>query len=128
MTCASLENLQTIKDVTRDDAVLIRKIWHTVGPDALRAMLRRPVYNIAGRFDHACEQRGSTNIKQAAINVVIAACGVEYLGQRKGNREHVYYCNGGDTYSTTILFDGLHLRVGCIGDMVEKNLISSREF
>jgi hypothetical protein len=118
-----------IKDVTEADARLIRAVWNCVGPTATRKILERfhSVERYANRnFTNALECRGSVNIKQAAIDVIINTCGVEYLGQRKRNREHVYYCNSGDGYSATIMFDGEHLRVGCWADLVERNLISER--
>lgn len=127
MTCATIKSLMQIKDVTEADAKLIRAVWNCVGPEATRKILKRfhnPVRHAGGRnFTYAMDQRGSVNIKQAAIDTILNTSGVEYLGKRKGNREHVYYCNAGDTYSTTVMFDGEHLRVGCIGDLVERNLI-----
>lgn len=124
MTCASLENLQNIKDVTEEDARLIRKLWSIIGGTYVRAYLERPAINDKGRFDLVlANNRGGTNLRQAAINVIMGGHGVEHLGQRKGNREHVYYVNAGDTYATTILFDGLHLRVGDIGTLIERGLI-----
>lgn len=126
MTCASIEMLTTIKDCSEADAKLIRKVWSLVGATATRAYLERPAINLNGRFDYAIEQRGSVNMKQAAINRILDTHGVELLGQRKRNREYVYYCNAGDMYSTTVMFDGEHLRVGCVGDLIEKNLISER--
>lgn len=132
MTCATVKSLMQIKDVTEDDALLIRVIWNTYGATALRDLLEKlnNGRQYANRnFTYAVEQRGSVNIKHAAINAILGTCGVEHLGKRKGNREHVYYCNAGDPYSTTVLFDGEHLRVGCWGDLVERNLITeSREF
>lgn len=128
MTCASVKSLMEIKDVTEDDAKLIRAVWNCVGPSATRALLEmhKPYDRCPANrnFEYACDMRGSTNIKQAAIDTIIGTCGVEYLGKRKGNREHVYYCNAGDAYSTTVMFDGEHLRVGYWGYLVEKNLIS----
>ena len=95
-TCASAANLETIKDVTPDDAAAIRNTWRTV--------------------KNRAEAR-------AAINAILRTHGAEYLGQHKRSGESVYYCNAGDAYAATVLFHGLNLRVGCWGDMVEKNLI-----
>jgi len=36
--------------------------------------------------------------------------------------EEVQYINAGDTYTTTILFYKSKLRLGCIGDILEKGL------
>ena len=127
MTCATVKSLLEIKDVTEDDAKLIRKVWNIVGATALRDFLARPAINDKGRFNYALEQRGSVNIKQAAVNRILGTHGVEYLGKRKGNRNHVYYCNAGDTYATTVLFDGDHLRVGTWGDLVERDLMTDTD-
>ena len=94
---ASIDALMSIKDVTRDDAKKIRHAWQTV-----------------------------SNRREAreAIDALLHTCGVEYLGWHKRSNCHVYYCNAGDTYAPTILFCGLSMRVGCWGDMVERNLIN----
>lgn len=124
MTCATVESLMQIKDVTDTDALFVRTIWKMVGPTAVRKLLTR--HNVDGKYDNALACKGSVNMKHAAIDTTLNTHGVELLGQRKRNREYVYYCNAGDTYATTVLFDGLHLRVGCIGDLLEKGLITER--
>lgn len=95
-TCASVKALTSIKDVTEDDATQIRKIWQTVK---------------------------SRSEARSQIDKVLRTFGVEYLGQHKRNGEHVYYCNTGDTYTSTVMFSGLRMFVACWGDLVEKNLI-----
>jgi hypothetical protein len=50
---------------------------------------------------------------------------VEYLGRNKRTNDEVYYCNAGDTYSTTVLFVGPHLRVGCWGDLIERGTVAT---
>lgn len=94
--CASVKNLMTLKDVTQEDAENIRKVWQTV-----------------------------TNRREAReqIDKILRTYGVEYLGQHRRTGEHIYYCNAGDSYAGTIIFSGLHMRVGCWADLVEKNLI-----
>ena len=72
----SIQALMEIKDVTKEDAIKCREIWQTVSN-------RR----------EAREQ----------IDGLIRTCGVEYLGTHKRSGQAVYYCNAGDTYSTTIM-------------------------
>lgn len=127
MTCATVANLMNIKDVTEADARLIRKVWSLIGATQTRAYLARPAVNLKGRFDSVLANcSGSVNLKEGAIDRILGTSGVEYLGQRKRNRNHVYYCNGGDVYATTVIFDGQHLRVGCVGDLIEADLINER--
>jgi IS4 transposase len=99
-TCASVKSLTSIKDVTEDDAKQIRKIWQTVN---------------------------SRSEARSQIDKVLRTFGVEYLGQHKRNGEHIYYCNTGESYASTVIFSGLHMRVGCWADLVEKNLIKENQ-
>lgn len=96
-TAASVKSLMEIKDVTEDDAKMIRQLWHT---DRYRGRAR------------------------LAIDKILRTYGVEFIGFTRRSRHGVYYCNGGDTYATTVLFVGPHLRVGCWGDMVERGLVT----
>ena len=93
---ASIKTLMTIKDVTKEDVIEIKRIWSTV-PNRQEA--------------------------REAVDKILRTYGVEHLGWHKRRGENVYYCNAGDTYSTTVLFCGLSLTVGCWGDLVERNLI-----
>ncbi len=97
-TAASIKSLMEIKDVTEDDAKMIRQLWHT---DRHRDRAR------------------------LAIDKILGTYGVEHLGYSKRTKHEVYYCNGGDTYATTILFIGPHLRVGCLGDLVERGTVAT---
>lgn len=58
--CASVKTLMALKDVTKEDAENIRKVWQTV-----------------------------TNRREAReqIDRILKTYGVEYLGQHKRNRE-----------------------------------------
>lgn len=98
-TCSSVKDLMQIKDVSDWDAEKIRKIWKTV-------LNRREA--------------------RTQIDAILGTHGVEYLGRNKRTKDHVYYCNAGDTYATTIIFTGIHLRVNCWGDLVENNRIEER--
>lgn len=95
-TAASVKKLQEIKDVTPELARYLREIWHTY-PNRRTA--------------------------RESIDKLLNTCGVEYLGRHRRSNEHVYYCNAGDTYSTTVLFIGTRMIVGCWGDLVENNTV-----
>lgn len=75
-----IKSLMQIKDVTHADAMAIRKAWQTVP---------------------------SRQCAREAIDSILRTHGVEYLGYHKRNCQHVYYCNSGDTYNTTVIFCGL---------------------
>lgn len=93
---ASVKTLMQIKDVTEEDALEIRRIW-------LNTRHRATARN--------------------QIDALIRTCGVEYLGYHKRDGVECWYCNGGDTYATTIVFIGDRLTVQTWGDLVEKKLI-----
>jgi len=106
---ASVASLLQIKDVTRDGAVEIRRLWHGLRPDYWYPTGSEQVLYVKRRIDQILETHG-----------------VEYLGKHKRTGLHVYYCNAGDTYATTVIFHGDNLTAGCWGDLVERNLISPR--
>lgn len=95
---ASVSALMSIKDVTEEQAKMIRALWH--------------------------HSRYRSNAR-TAIDAVLRTYGVEYLGRNKRTNDEVYYCNAGDTYATTVLFVGPHLRVGCWGDLVERGTVAT---
>jgi hypothetical protein len=92
----TMQSLMSIKDVTEEDAIKIRHIWHTVG--------NRPT----------ARQR---------IDGVLRTSGVEFLGHHKRRHLPMYFCNAGDTYATTVVFMGPVMRVATIGDYVDQNLV-----
>ena len=92
-TSASVKRLMEIKDVTEEDALKVKEVWRTT---------------ISSRHD-----------AREAVDRIIQTCGVEYLGIHKRTHQHVYYCNAGETYATTILFMGPRLYVGCWGDLFD---------
>lgn len=96
-TAASIKSLMQIKDVTEEDAKAIRRIWHN-DPMKKRAM--------------------------GDIDAILRTEGVEYLGLHKRSGYNVYFCNGGDTYATTILFIGPRLVVGDIGSLMESGVVT----
>lgn len=95
-TAASIKRLMLISGMTRETAQRIRQLWLTAGEPRLQ---------------------------REAINELCETHGVELLGIHKRAGGYVYYCNAGDTYSTTILFHGSRLTVGCWGDLVERNAV-----
>lgn len=97
-TVASTKALMEIKDVTEEDAKAIRALWRT---ERLR------------------------NAARSGVDRILRTHGVEYLGINKRTKAEVYYCNAGDTYATTVLFVGPHLRVGCWGDLVERGTVAT---
>jgi len=58
-----------------------------------------------------------------AIDSLLGTYGVEFLGESHRTGENVYYCNAGDTYDTTVIFNGPSMRVGCWGDLIEHHAI-----
>lgn len=93
-TAASIKSLMSIKDVTREDAEQIRHVWLSY---------LTPMKKIIDR--------------------ILKTSGVEYLGEHKRTGKRIWYCNAGDSYGTTVLFVGEHLRVGCWADLPERNMI-----
>lgn len=118
-TCASLEKLQEIKDVTEDDAKLIRRVWKATKDTDFETL-----YPQVKAYLDSCHTRPYTiQIKRWIVDSILNTCGVEFLGMDRRSGDGVNYCNAGDTYATTILFIGKRLVVGCWGDLVEANRI-----
>lgn len=115
-TAASVKALLQIKDVTTEDAKLIRKVWK-MDSEKLREL------EFPGIHEHEVYKWKNRELKRYLVDSILNTYGVEYLGYHKRNKEHVYYCNAGDTYSVTVLFIGSRLVVGCWGDLVERGLI-----
>lgn len=115
-TAASLGRLLQIKDVAEEDAEKIRLLWvardHTsvelVYPES-KLVLGNPLIS---------------TLRRECVDRILRTSGVEFLGNSVGRGVPVYYCNAGDTYATTVLFWGYHMRVGCIGDLIENNRIT----
>lgn len=126
-TCTSTERLMLIKDVTEEDASLIRNIWKA--KDGLAALeLFRSKSDRADAYNPAtADICGNLNAKRHLIDFILRTYGVEYLGTLKRTGEGVHYCNAGDSYSTTVIFIGDRLKVACWADYVERNLIHTPE-
>ena len=112
-TAASIARLCEIKDVTDTDAKLIRAIWKAPDMAALTKVYPawKSVFTGVGT---------RAEVKRSCIDRIAFTYGVEYLGDLRRGCDCVYYCNGGDTYATTVLFIGDRLIVGCIGDYADK--------
>ena len=116
-TSASTGRLLQIKDVTQEDADKIRLLWVARDFGSLRL-----AYPECGIFSE-----GPTvfrHVQRECVDRILRTSGVEFLGYSVGRGVSVYYCNAGDTYATTVLFLGHHMRVGCIGDLIENNRIT----
>lgn len=113
MRAALPDKLMQIKDVTMEDAVKIRSIWHAKTWQDLEAL------GLPDTEDRVAFRR----VKREMIDEVLRTHGVEFLGRNKRTGIPVYYCNAGDTYTTTIMFEGNVLSVGCWGYLVERNMI-----
>ena len=120
----SIKTLMQIKDVTRDDAMLIRSIMmkHEAIPCACGHMndigtVNAYPYNVCSHY-HDGKHRYS---RMAAIDKVLHTYGVEYTPAGHNSKSPaIYYCNAGDPYSTTMLKINGRFRVGCWGDIVER--------
>lgn len=121
--CANARALQELKDVTPEMAKQIRAIWCYLSREELLAQHER-----AASYARQCHNEPSTiHLRRIAIDALIDTCGVEYLGKTRRSDDPVYYCNAGDTYATTIIFSGPHLRVGCWGDLIERGSVRERD-
>lgn len=95
MRLPSVKTLCTIKDVTPADARAIRAIMQDRG-------------------DHH-----ETRLQR--IDRILGTFGVEYIpAGRNAKSPAIYYCNAGDTYTTTVLKVNGRFIVGCWGDIVER--------
>lgn len=130
-TSASVAVLMEIGNVTEEDAKLIRRIWLCKKQEQLLQILEEEESHALKNtvtWVNACYHFPKMrDIKRTAVDEVLRTSGVEYLGMYKGRSvwrgHHVYYCNAGDIYATTIIFIGGALRVGCWGTLVERGVI-----
>lgn len=127
MRAASVTSLLEIKDVTREMAHRVRAIWKAVKTDDLLALFPD---DRAAMLDRIIEARSAKRYRQLQRNLIdelIGTCGVEHLGYDKRANRHVYYCNGGDSYATTVCFVGESLAVSCWAYYVERGTIEELE-
>ena len=122
-TASQASAIAEIKDVDLELANRVRLVWKASTQGELETLYPQVSEFIAQQY-HTPPRRQQ---KRWIIDRLIGACGVEHLGLHKRRGNHVYYCNAGDTYATTIIFIGRQLKVGCWGDLVERNLIQEPE-
>ena len=109
-----------------------KRLADIVGVDAIKIALIRAIVEGTITFDEtdklpqtaawlrSCHNRPSRReLVLSAIDEVIETHGVESIRLHRGGGA-VHYCNSGDTYNTTVLYQGGKLRVGNWGYYVEK--------
>lgn len=117
-TCASIKRLMEIKDVTEEDAKLIRAVWKNENIHEIIAL-----YPSAQTLWIQNTKMCLHTLKRLCVDKILQTYGVEFLGMLKRTTEDVYHCNTGDTYAATAVFIGSRLVVNCWGHYAEKNLL-----
>ena len=118
---ASIARLCTIKDIIPARANLIRHAWSVWNRQEI--LDNCPA---TAAWHNACYNTPKLrDLRREAVNELAGMHGVELLGIHKRSGKYVYYCNAGDTYATTILFQGARMTVGCWGDLVERNAVNT---
>lgn len=117
--------------ISLEKAVLVKKIcnFDGTGKEFYTLLLENgnlfPKYQFPHIHDFLLDYRPKfwweTYIKY--LDVLIETCGVEGLSTGDYSCIHsvASYCNAGDTYNTTIIWDNLkkEFSIGCYGDLVE---------
>jgi hypothetical protein len=118
-TAASVRALTEALRIDEATAERIRAVWRGMPRETLIAEFPH-----VADYVRACVNPPATMIlRRMAVDKLADTHGVEHLGIHRRTGLHVYYCNAGDTYAATVLFHGKSLRVGCWGDLVERNKI-----
>jgi hypothetical protein len=124
--CASVKRLMEIKDVTEEDAKLIRAVWKA---GHVSTVIEK--YPQAYSIWSPDKKITLGKLKRTCIDRILHTYGVEYLGELKRKRQDgvgfIKYCNTGDTYAATVVFIGSRLVVNCWGHYVENKLIYGPE-
>lgn len=121
-TAASIAFLLKIKDVTPEIARLVRAAW-TVDHAVLLTLMAEHAPRATSHYNACYTLPKTREIRRTVIDELIGTYGVEFLGTHRRTGNSIYYCNAGDTYATTVLFQGARLTVGCWGYLVERNLV-----
>ncbi len=119
---ASVKRLVNLLGISAEKAAVIRMVWFSSDPLFLVKMANNGSIKLVS-FD---DSYTFEEVKMRVIDRLLEAHGVEYLGQHEDSKHHVYYCNMGDPYKTTILFHGCNLNIGNWGSLIERNLIKGR--
>lgn len=100
------DRLLQIKDVTEEDAdKIIGIIQGGINPEE--------VSEKAAKYVRSCHCRPQAYfIKLYAINEILHTCGVE-------STEEFDYCNAGETYALTVMYDHGSWKVSTLGDELE---------
>ncbi len=127
--CAPADKMVAeINHLTLEDANRIRAIWHCNNFTAVATLLKTKGYEdldkwVSDNFPHRLYRPRVAEYKLEIINHITDSHGVEYLGEHKRSGYDVYYINSGDTYVSTLINIGNHLRLTCIGDLIELDKI-----
>lgn len=120
MRAASIKSLMEIKDVTDDDAKRIRAIWKAVKTDDMLDLFPGKREEMLDRILSARGSKQYRRMQRELIDEILGTCGVEHLGYCNIANRHIYYCNGGDSYATTVCFVGESLTVSTMAYYVER--------
>ena len=113
----SIKTLQTIKDVTLEDARKVRAILECKSVDAVTELSES-----ADRYVRQCYNKPPLQtVKLTAADSILRTFGVEYISRGRGAKSpSIEYCNTGDTYASTLMWTRGRYIVGCWGDIVER--------
>lgn len=126
--------MEAFKDLTRENANLIRKLAHAADdPVRFSSLIHgNAVLSATAAYARSCYgdpfDSGMWRRTMAlhAIDRLLGTYGVEPLGTVDVHDGPAFeYCNAGDTYATTLIYmrDTDTLRIGCWGDLVERGLV-----
>lgn len=102
---------------------LIRMVWLSAYRSEVRMIAEQSAPAVFQWVCHCYNPPATREIRRRVIDALLDTHGVEHLGIHRRTDEHVYYCNTGDPYDATLIFHGRNLRIGCWGDLVERNTV-----
>ena len=107
-----LPSVRTLEAVFGDNARAARRVLE---------MPRAELEQVPVCAEHVARCYGAPDtvtLRLMALDALADTCGVESFQTRRG--AWVSYLNAGDTYSTTLLYYNGSYRVGCWGDIAER--------